>query len=376
MNNNLKQYELNNTNITTQWITISSLSTPSFGGICNFDINCIGKIEEVYAVFNLSGISGCTQTLNTNPIIASGFKFFSTINYSFQGTIIDTVSSDVNFINSQIKYEDSDRTFINVSSGNYNSSSARYALGLSTNSYLVQLNSFINQIKPEILNQNHNIRCSMQLNNLIDIVDYTSGYPVCTINSISLLVKLNKFDTNILTYKLNQLSRLNKYQSVFSSNLYQTYNVLSGSTSSSVTLSNFINANINYIYFVIRPITGLTKSASSTYLNYISGFNILNSSNESLCGGLISSTQALYILNRDNTKGSYTTESGGCVFFWHHSKNMIETITKGIPDSRVYNGSETLNLYFTTALSTSVQVDVFASNVSIFNQTINGCQKL
>ena len=157
MNNNLKQYELNNTNITTQFINIPSLSAPSFGGLVNFDINCIGKIEEVYAVFNLSAISGCTQTLNTTPIIASGFKFFSSINYSYQGTIIDTVSSDVNFINSQIKYEDSDRTFINVSSANYNSSSARYSLGLTTNNYLIQLNSFINQVKPEILNQNHNI---------------------------------------------------------------------------------------------------------------------------------------------------------------------------------------------------------------------------
>ena len=49
-NNNLKQYELNNTNVTTQWVNIPSLSTPSFGGICNFDINCIGKIEEVYAM--------------------------------------------------------------------------------------------------------------------------------------------------------------------------------------------------------------------------------------------------------------------------------------------------------------------------------------
>ena len=375
-NNNLKQYELNNTNVTTQWVNIPSLSTPSFGGICNFDINCIGKIEEVYAIFNLSAISGCTQTLNTSPIICTGFKFFSTTNYSYQGTIIDTVTSDINFIQSQIKYEDSDRTFVNTSGANYYSSSSRYALGLTSNSYLVQLNSFINQVRPEILNQNHVIRCSMQLNNLVDIVDYTSGSPVCTINSISLLVKVNKFDNNILSYKLNQLSRLNRYQNIFSSNLYQTYNVLSGSTSSSVTLSNFINANINYIYFVIRPISGLSKSAGNSYINYISGFNILNSSNESLCGGLITSSQALYILNRDNTKGSFTTETGGSVFFWHHSKNMLETIKSGLPDSRIYNGSETLNLYFTTALSVSVQVDVFASAVSIFNQSVSGCQKL
>ena len=376
MNNNLKQYELNSTNCSTQWLTLNSLATPNFGGIVNFDINCLGKIQEAYVVFNLSAISGCTQTLNTSPIFCSGFKFFTNLTYSYQGTIIDTVTNDVNFINSQIKYEDSDRTFINVSSGNYASSSSRYTLGLSSNSYIVQLNSFINQVQPEISNQNGYIRVSMQLDTLNNIVDYTSGAPVCTINSINLLVKLVKFDTNIINYKLNQLVKLGKYQNLFSSNLYQTYNVLSGSSSSSMTLSNFINANINFIYFILRPSTSLTKSASNNYVNYLSGFNILNSSNESICGGLISSSQALYVLNRDSTKGSYTSESGSSVFFWHHTKNPLLTITSGVPDSRIYTGNESLNLFFTTALTSSIQVDVFASAVSIFNQTVSGCQKL
>ena len=55
---------------------------------------------------------------------------------------------------------------------------------------------------------------------------------------------------------------------------------------------------------------------------------------------------------------------------------MLETIKSGLPDSRMYNGSETLNLYFSSSLSVSVQVDVFASSVSIFNQNVSGCQKL
>ena len=373
-NNNLKQYELNSNNCTTQWLTLNSLSTPSWGSIVNFDINCLGKIQEAYVVFNLSAISGCTQS-SPSPAFSTAFKFFTNITYSYQGQIIDTVTSDVNFINSQIKYEDSDRTFINVSSGNYASSSSRYTLGLSTNSYIVQLNSFINQVQPEILNQNGYIRASMQLDTLNNIVDYTSGSPVCTINSINLLVKLVKFDTNIMNYKLNQLSR-GRYQALFCSNLYQTYNILSGSISSSVTLSNFINANINYIYFILRPITGLTKSAGNNYLNYISAFNILNSSNESICGGIIPASQALYVLNRDTTKGSYTSETNSSVFFWHHTKNAILTLSSGLPDARMYTGNETLNLFFTTALTSSIQVDVFASSVAIFNQTTSGCQKL
>ena len=82
-------------------------------------------------------------------------------------------------------------------------------------------------------------------------------------------------------------------------------------------------------------------------------------------------------MNRDNTKGSFCTETlYGNVFFWHHSKNMLETIKSGMPDSRQYNGSESLNLYFSSALTASVQIDVFASAVSIFNQSVSGCQKL
>ena len=117
-------------------------------------------------------------------------------------------------------------------------------------------------------------------------------------------------------------------------------------------LSNLFTLTSKLIEFIVQ-IGGLVKSSGNSYINYISGFNILNSSNESLCGGLITSSQALYILNRDNTKGSFATETGGSVFFWHHSKNMLETIKSGLPDSRIYNGSETLNLYFTTALTVS-----------------------
>ena len=93
------------------------------------------------------------------------------------------------------------------------------------------------------------------------------------------------------------MGKIQRYQSLFTSNLSQQFVALSGSTTSSINLSNFINANIQWIYFTIRPVsTGLTKAASFNYINNLLSFHLLNSSSESLCGGSpITASTSLYI---------------------------------------------------------------------------------
>ena len=87
--------------------------------------------------------------------------------------------------------------------------------------------------------------------NLID-VNSLLGIPNMYINSISLLIKIQKLNQLTINYKLNQqLMKYQKYQGLFTSNLSQQFVALSGTTTSTINLSNFINANIQWIYFTI-----------------------------------------------------------------------------------------------------------------------------
>ena len=319
------------------------------------------------------------RSLNV-PAPISAFKWFTNVTYSYQGQVIDTVTNDQNFIHQQISYDDQDRLFINVSAGNYQSQASRYLLAQSNNIYQVPLRSFINQVNPEILNSNaHAIRVSVTLDTLANILDVgTLVGANMVINSLSLLVKMQKLDMPTINYKMNQLNKIGRYQDIFSSNLQQQFTVLAGATNAIINLPNFINSNINYVYFTIRPITGLIKAAGFNYINNIVSYHLINSSGESLCGGQpILSNIGLYVLNRDSTRGSYSTEINGSAFFWFHSTDPIKTLQTGTPlSSRLYNGSENLTLVFNSALLVNHQVDIYASAVAIFNQTTIGCSKL
>ena len=155
MNNNLRPYEINQNNVTQTWLNINSNSTATFNSIVTFDINQLGKINELYLLFNMSSITGVTgNSALSVPAPISAFKWFTNVTYSYQGQVIDTVTNDQNFIHQQISYDDQDRTFINVSAGNYQSQASRYLLGQSNNIYQVPLRSFINQVNPELLNSN------------------------------------------------------------------------------------------------------------------------------------------------------------------------------------------------------------------------------
>ena len=253
-------------------------------------------------------------------------------------------------------------------------------MGQTSSTYLIPLKCFANQIQNEILNANHNFRVSLTLDQLVNVIDVNglTGTPNINFNSISLLVKMQKLTQPTINYKIAQMGKLQRYQGLFTSNLSQQFVALSGSTTSSINLSNFINANIQWIYFTIRPVSGLTKAASFNYVNNLLSFHLLNSSSESLCGGSpITAATALYILNKDTTRGSFSCESGvGSVFYWFHSSSPIASYQSGVPSGgRTYNGAEQLVLVYNSALATNYQIDVYAAATSVFNQTLSGVSR-
>lgn len=78
--------------------------------------------------------------------------------------------------------------------------------------------------------------------------------------------------------------------------------------SSSILLSNFANTNIQFVYFTIRPVTNLFRETTPAFVNNITNLNIFNLINESLCGGPISSLMSLFVLNKTQTKSSFTAD--------------------------------------------------------------------
>ena len=231
--NNLKPYEINQNNVIPTWLNINSNSIASFNSIVTFDINQVGKINELYLLFNMSSITGVTaNAVLSQPAPISAFKWFTNVTYSYQGSVVDTVTNDQNFIHQQISFDDQDRVYLNTASGNYQSQAQRYLLGQNSNIYQVPLRSFINQIQPEILNSSaHSIRLAVTLDSLVNILDVGAlvGAASMTINSVSLLVKMQKMDIPTINYKMNQLLRLGKYQDIFvviCNNNLQFYQVL------------------------------------------------------------------------------------------------------------------------------------------------------
>ena len=152
----LRPNEINTNDVTQSWLTVPSQSIPTWGSIINFDVTTIGKINEIYVVFNMGPVTGITA-VGQYPCLCSSFKFFTNVNYSFQGIILDSSNSDMNFINCQNNYDDQDRVYINTASGSYANASQRFAMGQTSSVYQVPLKCFSNQIQNELLNANHNI---------------------------------------------------------------------------------------------------------------------------------------------------------------------------------------------------------------------------
>ena len=76
----LPQNEINTNDVIHSWLTVPSQSIPTFGTTFNFDISTIGKINEMYLIFNMSSITGITP-VGLFPVIATSFRWFTMINY-------------------------------------------------------------------------------------------------------------------------------------------------------------------------------------------------------------------------------------------------------------------------------------------------------
>ena len=222
------------------YITIQSTSIPSWSGYANFDLNVNNYvIHECTLLMNVGPLTGVTaSSLLTLPSFCSAFKWFTQVNITNQNNSLDIYDSQSNYLMNQLFTSLEDSYFINAGAGQYNSLASRYALSQINSTWQVPLKCGIfNQIKTELLNNNHNIRVSILLDSLTNIVNQgtLTGTPACVINSFSLLIKVSKYDQITANNKLLQLTR-QPVMKLYNTTAYQPYVANANSSQSIITL--------------------------------------------------------------------------------------------------------------------------------------------
>ena len=145
---------------------------------------------------NVSAITGVTVS-GLFPCFCSAFKWFVSCNVSNNNNTIDIFDSQCNYFLNLIYTSYEDSFFVNNASGSYSSASSRFAMGQTTSTYQVPLRiGMFNQLRSELLNVNHNIRLSILMESLSNIINQSTlvGTPTATLNNVSLLLKVSKYD--------------------------------------------------------------------------------------------------------------------------------------------------------------------------------------
>ena len=369
-----------NTN-TIAYIPIMSNQTPNFGSIVSWDIaNFPGKILDLQIILNTGPLvnAGVPSAVTNTPCLVSAFHWPIIQQYQYGNNVLEIQNNHHNYILQMLYNHDQDIKFLNTSTGG--TQAQRFVLSNTTSNWNIPLRSFVNTIKVENLNVvSHNFRLSVTLDQLINLCTVVTGtvtIPTCVINSATLMAKVVRYDSMTIDFKQMQLKKNVNYRDIFFNHVSQQFIANTGSLTSSILLSNFANTNVQYIYFTVRPVASLVRETTATYVNNITSFNLFNSTNESLSAGPISSLMSLMILNKANTKSSFTVDTGNSVFGYFHCLDPIKTMTYGSPSgSRPYSGSESLFLTWSSALTQAHQVDVYASTISIFNQSLSSVIK-
>ena len=336
-------------------LIVPSNTTPLWNTQVNVDIrekNCL--LHNLCLKFNVSAITGVT-----NAYYTPAWFWFHHIDLVVNGQTIDTIYGNQQFLQHQLFNFDEKRKFNNITAGDYTSVAQRKALASASNDYYVPLWSFFKQTHMPLLYAKDDIQLRIFMDsasNNIVLPTGATGTPVSSFNNLQVLLNVSKLENYDVSYRLKELSRsVQSFQ--FNELRWGNYNINAGASTSSIVLTSIVGP-VSFLKFVIRPV-GVT---GDNYFNYlpIKDFSILNGGSTNIVGGsAIPHTQALYILNRDWTRGSYSTEAN--VYIYSFGASPVDTITTG----KIYNfyrfkGSEQLVLNFPTPLATAVSVDIYA----------------
>ena len=367
-----------NQNLTHTYVQLQSTNVASFSSYVYFDIALTGHVvHDVILQIStgpITGISGGSLA-STFPHLSTAYKWFTQCTITNGNNTLSQFDSQSNYLMNQLYTSNEDAVFLNTGAGLFDNAAARYTMSNTSTTWMVPIKEFFAQCRPEILNQNSTIRVAILMDSLANILNQgtLTGTGSVVINSMSLLIKVTKYDNQLTSLKLNQLMK-QPLMKTYNTTNYQPYTIATGTTQSILSLSNFVNQQIQFIYFVIKPVAN-TKNDTILFSNNILNYSLVSSSGENINGGsAILPSQSLLVYNRLNTLGNFTSNSVyGNVFTVFYSSDSISTISNqgGIYGSRTFNGAESIVINYTSALAQPFQLDIYASCTSVYKQHQN-----
>lgn len=363
-------------------MTQPSSSIPVFGSYFTIDIK---EKNVILSNITLQFILGAVVGTSLVGYFSPTHFWFSRIEAVINGQVIDTLYGNSNFLLSQILDYDEDRIANNFISGSYSSTANRsqYSSQTGTNTVCLPLRFFIDETKPVLLTDSHNIQLRVYMNPLADCFTVTSGtLTSCAILSSNALCKVTRLSQENAQYRLQNMSN-SPFHSIIHDQRYATYTVPAGSLSSTLTLSPIVG-NISALLFTVRLAT--TKENAWKYLQ-LASFSLLDSTSTNICGGLpVSAQTASLFLNKDTCKSSYntevsfgTTDNAANYYLWSFSADFISSMGGQCLGSRRFTGNEQLQLTFNAtfaALNVPCTVDVYAFCESVLEQGVGYAKKL
>lgn len=357
-------------------VFIPSNSKIDWGSYFTIDIkekNCL--IHELTLRINASAITGLTSG---TARYTSSYFWFSRIELTINNVVIDTIYGNQQFLLNQFFNKDITRQYINYGVGDYASVSQRQTLASNTNDYYIPLWTFFRQTHMPFLSPKDDVQLRIYMDNASNNMVSTTGAVGTmnsTLNSCQLLVNLSRLQPqSVAGLKKEIVSRAQDYQ--FSELRVGQYTVAAGSTNTSIILSSLIGP-VSYLYFVIRP----SGANGDNYHNYlpIKDFAILDGGSTNIVGGQnIPSSLALLVYNRDWLKSTFTSENpNNNAYIYSFSASPSTNAWSGkVFNSHNFIGSEQLQINFNTALTSSVQVDVYAQVNSYIRNSASDVKKI
>jgi len=361
-----------------EYIIIPSNTQPAWGGYFTIDIREHGSnLHNIILQINASALTYSTTT--SNPRYTPAAFWISRVEFVQSNNIIDTRYANEQFINTQLFNFDEQRKLLNLAMGPYDVTATRQTLSSATNNYYIDLSSFFEQGHVPLLDNKTDLQIRVYMDALANnvVANGSTGSPISTLNSCNAICKLTRMhSSHALSLKSAIASRPHHYK--FTELRYGTFNVSSGVSATSLILTQ-ITGKVHYLFFTVRPTNALVGDNEFSY-TAINNYALLDNSGANIVGGQpVPSALSLLILNKDNTKSSYTAEStnNANVYMWSFSASSVDAReTAADLTTRQFTGNEQLQITFIGSLAASVQVDVYAYVESCVEYNAAGVRKI
>ncbi len=286
------------------------------------------------------------------------------------------------FVLNQILNTDEERLAVNYAMGDYLSDASRLTQSSSQSDYYLPLKCFVSECNYPLINQNLELEIQLTLAQLANVANLASSgqsAPNITINAINALVHCTMLPTNIVNNMTTTLSSAKGGIHTFHRLVQQSYPFNSTGTAVIPMTLNGIVGPIEFLYFVVRPISSLTNEGAWTSALPISSFYINNSSGQNIVGGTpVYCRELQLVLGKHWSLSSFFTEhysgaNASNVYLYSWSTDPISAILKGnFLSGYTFTGNEQLNITMAANITSPVQVDVYCYKQSVMIQKING----